>query len=158
MDTSFKECEEKGNRGIDNQYLTFSIEDEIYGVEIANVKEIITICTITKVPHTRKYVRGIINLRGEIIPVIDIRERFSKPSKEYDSFTCIIVVEYKDYILGLIVDRVDEVIFIDENNIMPPPDDKYQYYNQFIKNIGKIGKNSKVKMILDLDKLLVEDL
>lgn len=157
MDNRLKPLENETNKSIDNQYLTFVIENEAYGVEISNVKEIITMCAITKVPHTEEYLKGIINLRGEIIPVIDVRERFLKPSKEYDSLTCIIVVEYKDYILGLIVDRVLEVLFIEDEYLMVPPDDKYKYYNQFIKSIGKIGSDSKVKMILDLGKLLVKE-
>ncbi len=123
--------------GIENQYLTFVIEDEQYGVEIANVKEIITMCPIAKVPHTESYLKGIINLRGEIIPVIDVRERFLKPSKSYDGLTCIIVIEYKDYSMGLIVDKVEEVMFISEDSLTVPPNDRYSYYNQFIKNIGR---------------------
>lgn len=141
--------------GIENQYLTFVIEDEEYGVEIANVKEIITMCAITKVPYTDNYLRGIINLRGEIIPVIDVRERFMKTIKEYDGLTCIIVIEYKDYSMGLIVDKVEEVMFISEDSLTSPPNDRYSYYNQFIKSIGR--STGKVKLILDLDKLLAQN-
>ncbi len=144
--------------GIDNQYLTFIIEDEEYGVEIANVKEIITMCSITKVPHTQNYLKGIINLRGEIIPVIDVRERFLKQGKEYDNLTCIIVIEHKDYSIGLIVDQVEEVMFISEESLTTPPNDKYSYYNQFIKNIGRAKDDNKIKLILNIDKLLVQDI
>ncbi len=140
---------------IENQYLTFVIEDEEYGVEIANVKEIITMCAITKVPHTEDYFKGIINLRGEIIPVIAVRERFMKPVKEYDSLTCIIVIEYNDYSVGLIVDKVEEVMFIEEDAMSAPPSDRYSYYNQFIRNIGRAKDDNKIKLILDLNKLLV---
>ncbi len=142
---------------IENQYLTFIIEDEEYGVEVANVKEIITMCSITKVPHTESYLKGIINLRGEIIPVIDVRERFLKPSKSYDGLTCIIVIEYKDYSMGLIVDKVEEVMFISGDSLTAPPNDKYSYYNQFIKNIGRAIDDNKIKLILDLDKLLIQN-
>ncbi len=140
---------------IDNQFLTFTIEDEEYGVEIGNIKEIITMCTITKVPHTQEFLKGIINLRGEIIPVIDVRERFMKPTKEYDSLTCIIVIEYKNYSMGLIVDKVEEVMFIREDSLTLPPNEKHSYYNQFIKNIGRV--NGDVKLILDLDNLLMQE-
>ncbi len=140
---------------IENQYLTFVIEDEEYGVEIANVKEIITMSAITTVPHTENYFKGIINLRGEIIPVIAVRERFMKPVKEYDNLTCIIVIEYKDYSVGLIVDKVEEVMFIEEDSMSAPPSDRYSYYNQFIRNIGRSQDDNKIKLILDLDKLLV---
>ncbi len=145
------------DNGIENQYLTFVIEDEEYGVEIANVKEIITMCTITKVPHTDSYLKGIINLRGEIIPVIDVRGRFLKPVKDYDGLNCIIVIEYKDYSMGLIVDRVEEVMFISEESLIAPPSDRVSYYNQFIKNIGRARDDQKIKLILDLDKLLTQN-
>ncbi len=148
--------EDTSENTIANQYFTFAIEHEDYGVEIANVKEIITMCAITKVPHTDNYMKGIINLRGEIIPVIDVRERFMKPKKEYDGLTCIIVIEYKDYTMGLIVDRVEEVMFISEESLTVPPNDKYGYYNQFIKNIGRAKDDNKVKLILDLDRLLIQ--
>lgn len=141
--------------GIEDQYLTFVIEDEEYGVEIANVKEIITMCAITKVPHTENFLKGIINLRGEIIPVIDVRERFLKTPKEYDGLNCIIVIEYDGYSMGLIVDKVEEVMFISEDELTPPPSNRFSYYNEFIKNIGR--SSNKVKLILDLDKLLKEN-
>lgn len=157
MESNIEITENSNEVGIENQYLTFAIEHEDYGVEIANVKEIITMCAITKVPHTDNYLKGIINLRGEIIPVIDIRERFMKPSKEYDGLTCIIVIEYKDYTMGLIVDKVEEVMFISEESLTVPPSDKFGYYNQFIKNIGRSKDDNKVKLILDLDKLLIEE-
>lgn len=151
------EVDDYVDNSIDNQYLTFAIENEEYGVEIVNVKEIITMCAITRVPHTENYLKGIINLRGEIIPVIDVRERFLKPSKEYDGLTCIIVIEYKDYSMGLIVDKVEEVMFISEESLTLPPNDRYSYYNQFIKNIGRANDDNKLKLILDLDKLLVQN-
>ena len=138
-----------------DKYLTFVIEDEEYGVEIANIKEIISICPITKVPQTVTYVKGIINLRGDIIPVIDVRNRFMKSSKEYDDLTCIVVIEYREYSLGLIVDNVKEVMYIDEQNILPPPSAKLNYYNQFIRNIGRVGDG--IKLLLDLDRFLMDD-
>lgn len=139
---------------IKDQFLTFEIDDEDYGVEIEYIKEIIKICPITKVPHAENYIKGIINLRGEIIPVIDVRERFLKQSKEYDDLTCIIVIEYKDYNMGLLVDAVKEVMFIKEGQLQLPPSASYSYYNKFIKNIGKIGED--IKLIIDLDRLLLE--
>lgn len=138
-----------------DQYLTFEIDNEDYGIEIANIKEIISICPITKVPHTPNYVKGIINLRGDIIIVIDVRKRFSKEERPYDELTCIVVIEYLQYSLGLIVDNVKEVMFIDESNVIPPPNAKLSYNNQFIKNIGRIDE--KVKLLLDLDRFLAQD-
>ena len=138
-----------------DQYLTFVIEDEEYGIEIANIKEIISVTPITLVPETPKYLEGIISLRGDIIPVIDVRKRFLKQSKEYDELTCIVVIEYSEYSVGLVVDAVKEVMYISEENILPPPSDRLNYYNQFIKNIGRVGND--MKLLLDLDKFLVQE-
>jgi purine-binding chemotaxis protein CheW len=107
------------------------------------------------VPQTPNYVEGIVNLRGDIIPVINVRKRFLKPSKPFDEQTCIVFVEYHGYQLGLIVDNVKEVMFIEEEFIVPPPSAKLSYYNQFIKNIGKVG--DKVILLLDLDRFLLQE-
>ena len=135
-----------------DKFLTFIIDNEEYGIEIAKIREIISICKITKVPESPGYVEGIINLRGDIVPVINVRNRFSKPWKEYDTQTCIVVIEYNSYKIGLIVDSVNEVAYIHESNILPPPSSKINYYNQFIRNIGRVDEN--VKLLLDLDRLL----
>ncbi len=137
-----------------DKYLTFEIDKEDYGIEISNIKEIIGICAITLVPETPPYVKGIINLRGDIIPVIDVRKRFLKEPKEYDELTCIVVIEFAEYVLGLIVDNVKEVMYIDESLVAPPPSAKLNYHNQYIRNIGKTPDG--VKLLLDLDRLLLE--
>ncbi len=143
-----------GNKTTENQFLVFAISTEEYGVEIENVKEIIKVCNITKVPHTQSFVKGIINLRGDIIPVINIRERFNLQLKPYDERTCIIVLDFEGDSVGLIVDDVREVMYIDTNKIAPPPSAKYGYINRFIKSIG--NTEFSVKQILDLNKLLFE--
>jgi purine-binding chemotaxis protein CheW len=135
-----------------DQYFTFVIDDEEYGIEIENIKEIISICRVTKVPETPPYLKGIINLRGDIIPVIDVRARFLKKEKEHDELTCIVVIEHDGNSLGLIVDQVKEVIFIDEAHVSPPPNAKLNFKNQFIKSIGNVG--NEVKLILNLDKVI----
>lgn len=135
-----------------DKYLTFKIDEEEYGIDICYVIEIITVCAITWVPETPEAIKGIINLRGSIIPVIDVRLRFRKEEKPYDSLTCIIVIEYNNYTVGLIVDTVDEVMHITEDKISPPPNAKLKFQNKFIKNIGKIGDD--VQLLLDLDKFL----
>jgi purine-binding chemotaxis protein CheW len=137
---------------IKDKYLTFIIDGEDYGIDIAYVIEIISVSAITKVPETAEELKGIINLRGSIIPVIDVRIKFRKEEKEYDEFTCIIVVEYNEYTVGLIVDTVHEVLTIKEDAISAPPNAKLKYQNKFIKNIGKIG--DKVQLLLDIDKFL----
>jgi len=138
-----------------NQFLTFVIEDEDYGVEIAYVKEIIKMQSITKVPEMPSFIEGIINLRGDLIGVLDVRTRFGKPTKEHDEETCIIIMSYGEYTLGIIVDAVQETAIIDEENIAPPPSAKLSFANQFIRNIGKVG--DQVKLLLDVERFLAQD-
>lgn len=137
---------------IKNKYLTFIIEDEIFGIDIAHVMEIIPVPAITWMPENPEAIKGIINLRGSIIPVIDVRLRFEKEEREYDELTCIIVIEYEDNHIGMIVDTVNEVLYIPKNLISHPPNAKLKYQNKFIKAIGKV--NGKVQLLLDLDKFL----
>ncbi|MDS0524646.1 chemotaxis protein CheW [Clostridium sp. SHJSY1] len=136
------------------KYLTFVLGNESYGIEIKNVTEIIGIHPITEVPELPEYIRGIINLRGKIIPVMDVRIRFRKLFREYNDRTCIIVVDIKDVAIGLIVDSVAEVISIVDSDIVPPPDVN-KNGNKYIKGIGKVG--NEVKLILDCDKLINEE-
>lgn len=139
-----------------DQYLTFAIEDEDYGIEIAFVKEIIQMQSITKVPEMPGYIEGITNLRGDLIGVLDVRKRFNKPFKEYDDQTCIIVIVHKEFgLLGLIVDAVQETVTITEEEISAPPNAKLSYANQFTRNIGRVGDD--VKLLLDLEKFLAQD-
>lgn len=137
-----------------DKFLIFTLEKESYGIEIKYVTEIIGIQNITEVPELPEYIRGIINLRGKIIPVMDVRLRFKKPFKEYNDRTCVIVVDIKDVAIGLIVDSVSEVLSIDENEIVAPPD-MSKGGNKYIKGIGKVG--SEEKLLLDCDKLLNEE-
>jgi len=149
MDIDLESSEEDTTR---DKYLTFEIDNEEYGIDISYVIEIITVCAITWVPETPDFLKGLINLRGSIIPVIDVRLRFRKEEKPYDPLTCIIVIEYKNLRVGLIVDTVNEVMYIPEEDISVPPNAKLKYQNKFIKSIGKIGKD--VQLLLDLDKFL----
>jgi len=138
------------------KFLTFSLGAEVYGIEIKFVTEIIGLQAITAVPDLPTYVKGIINLRGKIIPVIDVRLRFKKPSVDYDDRTCIVVVDIKDVAVGLIVDTVAEVLTISEEDIVPPPQlNNSGYHQRFTKAIGKVGND--VKLILDGDRLLSDD-
>lgn len=137
------------------KFLTFSIGKEVYGIEIRYVTEIIGVQPITEVPEVPAYVRGIINLRGKIIPVIDVRLKFKKEFKDYNDRTCIIVIDILNICVGLIVDNVAEVLNIPEDGIVPPPDSKTGFHNRYIKGIGKIG--NEVKLLLDCEKILSED-
>ena len=135
------------------KFLTFMVGREEYAIEIKYVTEIIGgIQAITEVPEVPKYIRGIINLRGKIIPVMDVNIRFKKEPKPYGDRTCITVIDIDDLSVGLIVDNVAEVLSIAEENIVDPPDAKSGFRNRYIKGIGKVGNT--VKLILDCKILL----
>ena len=137
-----------------NKYLIFSIGKESYGIRIKFVIEIIGIEEITKIPEVPDYVKGIINLRGKIIPVTDVRLRFKKEEKEYDDRTCIIVIDIDGISFGLIVDGVKEVESIDESDISPPPTviNENHIASGFIEGIGKVDND--IRLIIDCEKLL----
>lgn len=138
-----------------DRYLTFILGNECYGIDISYVTEIIGIQAITPIPEIPDYVRGIINLRGKIIPVIDVRLRFKKEAREYNDRTCIIVIDIQDISLGLIVDQVAEVLKIPETDTVDPPQMNLGTNNQFVKKIGKVGAD--VKLLLDCERLLSTD-
>ena len=146
------EMEEDTQKG---RFLTFSLGKESYGIEIKYVTEIIGIQPITEIPELPEYIKGIINLRGKIIPVMDVRLRFKKEPKEYNDRTCVIVIDIKDISIGLIVDSVSEVLTIPEQDIVEPPQMNKGFNNRYIKGIGKVGND--VKLLLDCEKLLTED-
>lgn len=137
-----------------DKFLTFSLGKEFYGIEIRHVTEIIGIQAITEVPELPEYIKGIINLRGKIIPVMDIRLRFKKIFREYNDRTCVIVIDIRDISIGLIVDSVSEVLSILPEDIVNPPDVGKGLSNRYIKGVGKVGND--VKLILDCNKLLEE--
>jgi purine-binding chemotaxis protein CheW len=136
------------------KYLIFVLDNESYGISINNIIEIIGIQPITLVPELPDYIKGIINLRGKIIPVMDVRLRFKKEFREYNDRTCIIVIDIEGLGIGLIVDRVSEVLVIQEQDIVPPPN-LNKITNRFIRGIGKTGKD--VKLILDCNKLINDE-
>lgn len=140
---------------LSGKYLTFSLGAEVYGIEIRYVTEIIGMHTITEVPDLPDHVRGIINLRGRIIPVIDVRLRFKKPPREYNDRTCVVVVDIQGVAVGLIVDTVAEVLAIPDQDIVSPPQVNNSYHQRFIKAIGKVGE--EIKLILDSDRLLSDE-
>jgi purine-binding chemotaxis protein CheW len=145
------ELEEDTQKG---RFLTFSLGKESYGLEINYVTEIIGIQPITEIPELPDYIKGIINLRGKIIPVMDVRLRFKKAPKEYNDRTCVIVIDIKDISIGLIVDSVSEVITIPNEDIVEPPQMNKGLQNRYIKSIGKVG--SEVKLLLDCEMLLTD--
>lgn len=135
------------------KFLTFLVGREEYGIEIKYVTEIIGgMQAITEVPEVPAYVKGIINLRGKIIPVMDVNLRFKKEARAYDDRTCIVVIDIYDLSVGLIVDHVAEVVALADEEIAPPPDARSGFRNNYIKGIGKAGQS--VKLILDCQRLL----
>ncbi|MDE7432921.1 MAG: chemotaxis protein CheW [Lachnospiraceae bacterium] len=146
------------NRNVQKgKYMTFKSGNEYFGLEIQYVIEIIQLQAITVIPESEDYIKGIINLRGKVIPVIDVRLRFKQESFEYDDRTCIIVINVKSTVVGLIVEKIAEVVEIKEENILPPPKigraEKAQ--NKYVYGIGKVG--DAVKLLLDPDKLLNDE-
>lgn len=146
INDNIKEDTQKG------KYLTFFIDEIVYAIEIKFVTEIIGIQPITEIPEVPPYVKGIINLRGKIIPVMDVRIRFKKEPIEYNDRTCIVVVDVNDISLGLIVDNVSEVLQIADENIVVPPDMNKGMDNKYIKAIGKV--DNCVNLILSCEKLI----
>ena len=137
------------------RYLTFPVGEETFAIAIRCVSEIIGMYPITRLPDVPQHVKGIINLRGKIVPVIDIRLKFKKPALDYDERTCIIVLETGGLAAGLIVDSVSEVSSIPDEEIVAPPEYGATAQNRYICGIG--SADGKVKLILDVDKLLDEE-
>ena len=139
----------------EGKYLTFVLGEEVYGLEIRYVTEIIGIQKITPVPDMPDYVKGVINLRGKVIPVMDVRLRFAMAARAYDERTCIIVINAKETVVGLIVDTVMEVLEIPREQIEETNQLRRDKGNQFMKGLGKVGES--VKILLDAESLLFED-
>ena len=143
------------------KYLTFTLHIESYGIDVLKVREIIRITAITAVPQMPAYVRGVINLRGKIIPVMDLRIRFGFPNPESTEKTCIIVVQValrnkKRTQMGLVVDGVEEVVNIGASDIEEPPDFGSQIATDYIVGMAKI--KGAVKTLLDIDGIVGEEL
>ena len=135
-----------------DKYLTFHLAGENYGIEICYVIEIIGIQSITEVPDMPTFIRGVINLRGKVIPVMDVRARFKLPARDYDDRTCIIVINVDSTEVGLVVDEVSEVADIPENQVEPAPRTSKNNDNSYIQGMGKM--NNRVIILLDVHKLL----
>jgi purine-binding chemotaxis protein CheW len=135
-----------------DKYLTFTVGREDYGIEIYHVTEIIGIQKITDVPDLPGYIKGVINLRGKVIPVMDVRARFKMPEREYDDRTCIVVVNANGTAVGLVVDTVKEVADIPASQIELPPEVAESSTQRYIRGLGKIGQD--VKILLDVQRLM----
>jgi len=143
------------------QYLTFRLGEEVFATDVAKVREVLDFTTITKIPRTPDFMRGVINLRGKVVPVVDLRLCFEMSKTEKTVNTCIVVVEMlvdgETSIIGALADSVEEVIDLEPENIQPPPRIGTKIRTDFIKGMGK--RDSGLIMILDIDRVFsVEEL
>ena len=141
------------------QYLTFKLSDEVFALDVAKVREILEITNITKVPQTPDFMCGVINLRGSVVPVIDMRLKFGMSATEQTVNTCIIVVEVNmdgdTVVLGALADSVQEVVEMEPESIEEAPHIGTKLNTDFIRGMGKVG--SRFVMILDIDKVFSSD-
>ncbi len=144
--------EKKEITDLDGKFLTFVLGDEIYGIEILKAREIIGLMDITTVPQTPDYMKGVINLRGKVIPVIDLRMKFSMQEEEHTQETCVIVVEVNGISIGVIVDSVSEVADITGAEIEDAPNFGQGIDTSFIMGLGKV--KDKIIILLDIETVL----
>lgn len=141
------------------QYLTFKLAEEIFAFDVSKVREILEIIKITKVPQTPDFMRGVINLRGSVVPVIDLKQNFAMERTAQTINTCIIVVEVRlnseSIVLGVLADSVQEVVEMEPDLIEPPPKIGTRLNTEFIKGMGKVEDN--FVMILDIDKVFSQE-
>lgn len=139
------------------RFMTFQTGKEYFGISISYVNEIIAMQPIAAIPEVDDYIKGLINLRGKIIPVIDVRVRFKMEPKEYTDRTCIIVIEVKSTMVGLIVEKIEEVDTIVDDDIVPPPSLGHKEYEHNKYVYGLARTDGRVKLLLDPEKLIKQD-
>ncbi len=143
------------NINVDNQYVTFMIEDEVYGVDVQKVHEIIGMTRITKVPNSMIFMKGMIDLRGRVVPVVDMRLKFNMEEKEYNEMTVILIVEVMSKLIGMVVDTVSDVIGLKEEDIQETPHFSTKIDTDYIRGIGR--SDDKLIIILDVDRILTSE-
>ncbi len=155
LETATKELNQQiGVTTDDNQFLTFNLGEELYGVDILRVQEIKGYTAVTKIPNTPPHIKGVLNLRGTIVPIVELRTKFGMPTIDYTAFTVIIVVMVRDKVMGLVVDAVSDVLNIDKKDIQSPPQFGVKVDVSFLNGIGKSG--DKLVALLDIDRLLTD--
>jgi purine-binding chemotaxis protein CheW len=137
------------------QFISFSVGEEEYGLELLRVKEVIRIREITWLPKAPTFVKGIINLRGDVIPIIDLRDKFGLPAKENTAMTRVIVVEVDGKLMGMVVDSASQVVRIPADQIDPPPPVVGGFSQEFITGVGKM--EDKLVILLNIDAILTVD-
>lgn len=146
------EAREQHHTAEDEQYVTFYIRNEIYGVPVMKVQEIIGMTKITAMPNSLPFMKGVIDLRGAVVPVIDMRIKFELEKAEYNNFTVIIIVEVKDRLVGMIVDSVADVLSIPVKSIQETPSFSAKINTDYMHGIGQ--KDDLLVIILDVDRIL----
>ena len=151
--------EQPAEVGEQHQYLTFLLADEMFAIGILSIREIIEYGVVTDVPMTPPFIRGVLNLRGAVVPVIDLALRFGRPAQENTKRTCIVIVEIEaangSQQMGVVVDAVNEVLEIPASEVEPPPEFGARIRNDFIKGMGKI--DGKFVIVLDLNRVMSID-
>jgi purine-binding chemotaxis protein CheW len=138
-----------------SRYLSFFVKEEQYGIEISHINEIIAMMKVTHVPRTPDFVEGVINLRGSIIPIVDIRGKFGIERKEHDMNTAIIINEVAGVNIGFIVDRVEDVLTFDDRELSEPPKFGSHIDTSFIRSVAEVDKD--VILILDMEKVFEDN-
>ncbi len=138
-----------------DEMISFSIDEEEYGVSIQTVKEVIRIKEISRLPKTPSFVRGVINLRGDVIPIIDLRDKFGLEQREYTRMTRVIVAELDGRPVGMAVDSASQVIRISSSDIVPPPQLVGGLSGEYLRGIGKLGE--KLIILLNIDRILTAE-
>ena len=155
LETTTKEINQQIGLTTDgSQYLTFQLGEELYGVDILRVQEIKGYTTVTRIPNTPPHIKGVLNLRGTIVPIVELRTKFAMPTIDYTMFTVIVVVVVQNRIMGLVVDSVSDVLNIDRKDIQPPPQFGAKVDVSVLNGIGKSG--DKLVALLNIDRLLTE--
>ena len=139
----------------ENQYLTFYLVEEYYGVDILKVQEIKGYTNVTKIPNTPDYLKGVLNLRGTIVPIVDLRMKFGMGMTEPTVFTVVVVVNVRSRIMGFMVDAVSDVLDLNHKDIQPPPELGHTVDIAFVAGIG--NSNDHLVTLLDIDRLFADD-
>ncbi|MEK6633257.1 MAG: chemotaxis protein CheW [Nitrospirota bacterium] len=156
LETAAKEINQQIGLTTDgSQFLTFQLGEELYGVDILRVQEIKGYTAVTKIPNTPAHIKGVLNLRGTIVPIVELRTKFGMPTIDYTMFTVIVVVVVREKIMGLVVDAVSDVLNIDKKDIQPAPQFGAKVDVSFLNGIGKSG--DKLIALLDMDRLLSDN-
>ena len=156
VDTAASEADQQAGLSSDgSQYLTFILGEEHYGVDILRVQEIKGYTAVTRIPNTPDFIKGVLNLRGTIVPIVDLRNKFGMAKVEATMFTVIVVVVVRDRVMGIVVDAVSDVLDIAAKDIQPPPNFGARVDTSFIHSMAKSG--DKLITLLDIDRVLSVD-